>query len=97
MIVEIQVLPRPAGTPNDPYKHVEVAIGVIAAAGVPYEVGALGTTFEASPERAWRISQDAHDACLEAGAESVLTVLKLSQAADDQGPTIAGLTGKFRQ
>lgn len=96
MIVEIQVLPRPAGTPDDPYKHVEAAIAVIASAGVTCQVGALGTTFEASPEIAWRISREAHAACLGAGADSVLTVLKLSQTTDDQGPTIDALTAKFR-
>lgn len=97
MIVEIQVLPRPAGTPDDPYRHVDAAIGVIAAAGVTFEVGALGTTFEAPPEVAWRLCRETHDACLGAGAETVMTVIKLSEAADDGGPTIAGLTAKFRE
>lgn len=97
MIVEIQVLPRPAGSGDDSYRHVEAAIAVVSGAGVNYEVGALGTTFETTPERAWELSQAAHNACLEAGADSVITVLKLAQAAGDRGSTIAGLTGKFRE
>ena len=96
MIVEIQVLPRPAGTSDDPYRHVDAAIAVIQGAGVPYEVGALGTTFEAPADEAWQLSRAVHDACLAAGADSVITNLKLSQAAGDTGPTIAGLVGKFR-
>lgn len=96
MIVEIEVLPRPIGTPDDPYKHVEAAIAVIADAGVTYEVGALGTTFEASADAAWALTRATHDACLAAGAESVVTVVKLAESSGDAGPTIAGLTGKFR-
>lgn len=97
MIVEIQVLPRPAGTPDDPYKHVEAAIAAIAAAGVTYEVGALGTTFEAPADTAWTLSRATHDACLAAGAESVITIVKFAEGAGDTGATIAELTGKFRE
>lgn len=96
MIVEIQVLPRPAGSGDDPYRHVEAAIAVIEAAGVTHEVGALGTTFEAPPDRAWTLCRAAHDACIAAGAESCITMLKLSEAAGDRGPAIADLVGKFR-
>ncbi len=97
MIVEIEVLPRPAGTPDDPYRHVEAAIAAIAAAGVVYEVGALGTTFEAPADTAWALTRATHDACLTSGAESVITIVKLAESAGDSGPTIAGLTGKFRE
>lgn len=96
MIVEIQVIPRPAGTPDEPYRHVEAAIAVISAAAVTFEVGALGTTFEATPDEAWRISREAHDACLQAGADTVTTLVKMAATATDRGPTIAELTGKFR-
>lgn len=96
MIVDIEVLPRPSGTPDEPYRHVEAAIASIADAGVHYEVGALGTTFEAPADEAWAVTRAAHDACLAAGAESVVTIVKLAQSAGDDGPTIAGLTGKFR-
>lgn len=96
MIVEIEVLPRPAGTPDDPYRHVEAAIAVIQQSGVAHEVGALGTTFEAPAEDAWRISRAAHEACLASGADSVITILKISEAAGDSGPSIGALVGKFR-
>ena len=43
MIAEIQVLPRPAGTDDDPHAHVEAAIAVLAATGLHHEVSALGT------------------------------------------------------
>ena len=31
MIAELQVLPRPSGTPDDPHAHVEAAIAVLVA------------------------------------------------------------------
>ena len=34
MIAEIQVIPRPAGTTEDRYKHVDAAIAVIQASGL---------------------------------------------------------------
>ena len=95
MIVEVEVLPHPPGTPEDRYRHVEAAIAAIAAAGVRYEVEALGTTFEAEPDQAWLLVRQVHEAALAAGAESVLTVVKVAQGAAG-GPTMAGLTGKFR-
>ena len=96
MIIEIEVLPQPAGVAGDPYRHVEAAIAAIAGAGVTYEVGALGTTYEAPPEVAWALARRAHEACLSAGAASVVTIVKLAEAAGDEGPTMAALTAKFR-
>jgi uncharacterized protein YqgV (UPF0045/DUF77 family) len=96
VIVEIEVLPQPMGTPDDPYRHVEAAIAEIEGAGVTFEVGALGTTYEASPDVAWTLARQVHDACLAAGARSVLTVVKLAQAVAGEEPTIAALTQKYR-
>jgi uncharacterized protein YqgV (UPF0045/DUF77 family) len=82
MIVEIQCLPTPAGTDAHPYAHVDAAIARIAEAGVRHEVGALGTTFEAPPDRAWQLARAVHEACLAAGAESVVTIVKVAEHAD---------------
>ena len=96
MIAELQVLPRPSGTADDPHAHVESAIASIAAAGVTYEVSALGTTLEGSPDAVWATIRAAHEAPLDAGAEVTISVIKLAQGAEDGGPTMAGLTRKFR-
>ncbi len=97
MIVELQCLPGPAGTPDDPYKHIEAAIAVIQGSGLKYEVGALGTTIEGEPDAVWPVIRAAHEACLDAGADGVVSVLKLEQtSARRVAPTIASLTGKFR-
>lgn len=84
MIVEIEVLPSPPGTPDDPYRHVEAAIAEIQRAGVHYEVGALGTTYEGDPEAAWQLARRVHDACLIAGAASVVTIAKFASRVDGE-------------
>ena len=96
MIVELQCLPNPAGTSNEPYKHIDAAITVIQRAGLGYEIGALGTTVEGKPDELWALMRKVHEACLRAGAEALVTVIKVEQAAIGDGPTIASLTGKFR-
>jgi uncharacterized protein YqgV (UPF0045/DUF77 family) len=97
VIVEIQCLASPAGTPQDPYRHIEAAIAVIQQSGLRYEVGALGTTIEGEPDAVWAVARAAHEACLASGALGLVSVLKVEQAAPGRAaPTIASLTGKFR-
>ena len=96
MIVELQCLASPAGTPDDPYKHVDAAIAVVQGSGLKYEVGALGTTVEGTPDEVWPLMRQVHEACLNAGAQGLVTVIKVEQAVAVDGPTIDSLTGKFR-
>jgi uncharacterized protein YqgV (UPF0045/DUF77 family) len=96
VIVVLQVLPRPAGTADDPHAHVEAAIAVLTASGLHAEVSALGTTFEGSPDDVWAALRAAHEATLEAGAEFVISVVKLAQGVDDAGLSMDRLTAKFR-
>ena len=98
MIVEIECLANPPGTPDNPYKHIEAAIAVIEGSGLNYEVDALGTTFEGEPDAVWPVIRRVHEACLEAGAGSVVTIVKAAQgAAGGPQATIDSLTGKFRR
>lgn len=97
MIVEVQVLPQPPGTSDRPYAHVDAAIGVIKGAGLRYEVGALGTTLEGEPDEVWPLVRRVHEACLQAGATGVLSVVKLAQSAPgERQATMDGLTGPHR-
>jgi uncharacterized protein YqgV (UPF0045/DUF77 family) len=96
MIVELQCLASPAGTPDDPYKHVDAAIAVVQGSGLKYEVGALGTTVEGAPDEVWPLMRQVHEACLNAGAQGLVTVIKVEQTVAVDGPTIDSLTGKFR-
>lgn len=79
MIMEIQVLPTPMGTADEPYAYVDAAIAAIAGSGLAYEVGALGTVVEGEADDIWDLARAAHDATLASGAESVMTNVKLAE------------------
>lgn len=93
MIVEIQVLPTPAGTAQDPHAHVEAAIAVIAASGLTYEVGPLGTSVEGPPEEIWPLLRAVHEAPRVAGSETTISVIKVAEGIER---TMGDLTAKFR-
>lgn len=97
MIAEIQVVPRPAGTAADRYKHIDAAIAVIQASGLIYEVHGMGTVVEGPPEKVWPLLQAVHQATLEAGAERTLSIIKVSSGAEAGGPSVADLVRKFRK
>jgi uncharacterized protein (TIGR00106 family) len=97
MIAEVQVIPRPAGTADNRYKHVDAAIAVIQASGLRYEVHAMGTVVEGPPEKIWPLLQAVHQATLEAGAERTLSIIKVSGSAKAGGPSVDDLVRKFRQ
>lgn len=96
VIVEIECLPMPPGTAESPYVNVEAAIAVIQASGLKYEVSALGSTFEGEPDAVWPLIRRVHEATLSAGAKSVVSIVKLFEAAAEEPPTMSSLTSKFR-
>jgi uncharacterized protein YqgV (UPF0045/DUF77 family) len=97
VIVEIECLANPPGTPDDRYRHIEAAIAVIQASGLKFEVDALGSTVEGEPDELWALLRRVHEACLEAGADSLVSVIKVAQAREPaRQSTMASLTGKFR-
>lgn len=98
MIMEIECLANPPGTPDSRYRHIEAAIAVIEQSGLHYEVDALGTTVEGDPDQLWPLLRRVHEACLESGADSLVTVVKVAQTSPRlPQSTIASLTGKFRE
>ena len=98
MIVEIQCIPTPSGTDGRRYAHVEAAIAQIQRSGVRYEVGALGTTLEGEPDLVWPLLRDVHVACLDSGAESVISVIKIAEAGQRiAGPGIDDLVADYRE
>jgi len=84
LIAEIQCLAQPAGTRDDRYAHIDAAIAVLRASGLRHEVGALGTTVEGEPDAMWPLLRRVHEACLAAGADSVVSVVKLAETAPGQ-------------
>ena len=97
MIAEIQCLPNPTGDADNKYAHIEPAIAVIEGCGLTYEVDALGTTVEGTPDEVWALLRAVHEASVTSGADSLVTVIKLAEAAPGrESSTIDSLTGKFR-
>ena len=96
MLAQIQVSPRPSGTNDRPYAHVDAAIAVIQESGLVHEVGAMGTTVEGGPDEVWALLRRVHEATLAAGADAVMSHITIGQGAGDAGPTIADLVTKFR-
>lgn len=95
MIVEIQVLPSPPGTSERRWANVEAAIAVIRSSGLSYEVGPLGTCVEGEPAEVWPLLRQVHEATLDAGADGVMTVVKISEARGE-GPTMTDLVAPWR-
>jgi uncharacterized protein YqgV (UPF0045/DUF77 family) len=97
MIIEIECMAHPPGTPDDRYRHIDAAIAVVQRSGLQYEVSALGTTVEGDPDTLWALAREVHEACLASGADSLLTFVKFEQTRDPASqPTMASLTAKFR-
>jgi uncharacterized protein (TIGR00106 family) len=71
--VAVQVLPLT----DDPFPVVDAAISAIAASGVKYEVGPMETVMEGTLDELLEVAKHAHLACFEAGAEQVVTVIKI--------------------
>ncbi len=95
MIIEIQVVPKPSGNEESRYYFVERALDVIKASGIRYEVGALGTTLEGEPDELWQVLRAIHRAPLDAGADSILTYIKISEQRETP-ITMDQLTGPHR-
>lgn len=90
--VGVQVLPLN----EDPYPIVDAAIKVIQDSGVKYEVGPLETILEGDDlDRLVEIAKSAHRACFKAGADKVVTIIKIADALE--GTTIEGKVGKYRK
>lgn len=83
MLIHVHVAPTPMGDENGRYTCVEGAIRVIEESGLEYEVGALGTTVQGPAERLWPLMQELHDSCFTAGADTVMTHIRILQSKDD--------------
>jgi len=88
--VAVQVLPLH----EDVYRIVDRAIAVIAESGVKYEVGPMETTMEGQLDTLLEVAKQAHLACFEAGAEKVVTLIKIGDSIS--GTSIEGKVAKYR-
>lgn len=70
-----QVIP---GTKDvHPYTVVDKAIEVVKNSGIQYEVGPMETTMEGELDELLEIVKEAQEACMAAGAERVMTLIKI--------------------
>ncbi len=89
--VAVQVLPLV----EDVFPVVDKAIEVIARSGVKYEVGPMETVMEGPLDRLLEVAKEAHLACFEAGAEKVMTIIKIADRTC--GTTIEEKVAKYRE
>jgi len=89
--VAVQVLPMVP----ELYPVVDRAIRVIQDSGVKYEVGPMETTMEGPLDRLLEVAKAAHLACFEAGAEKVVTIIKIGDRIG--GTTIEEKVGRYRR
>jgi len=89
--VAVQVLPLI----EDAYPIVDRAIQIISESGVKYEVGPMETVMEGPLDQLLEVAKSAHLACFEAGAEKVVTIIKIGDAVS--GTSIDDKVRKYRQ
>lgn len=90
--VSFQVLPKVPE--QDTYAVVDKAIQVVQKSGVKYEVGPMETTMEGELDQLLEIVKQAQQACVDAGATRVMTLVKIDYAPG--GVTMAEKVGKYR-
>lgn len=90
--VSFQVIPQVRG--GNSYAVVDRAIEVVQRSGVKYEVGPMETTMEGELDELLEIVKRAQQACIDAGATRVMTLVKIDYAPG--GVTMAEKVGKYR-
>ncbi|AEG58428.1 thiamine-binding protein [Desulforamulus ruminis] len=90
--VSFQVIPKVADECT--YAVVDKAIEVVRKSGVKYEVGPMETTMEGELEPLLEIVKEAQQACVEAGASRVMTIIKIDYCPS--GVTMEEKIGKYR-
>ncbi|GBF11876.1 MTH1187 family thiamine-binding protein [Tepidibacillus infernus] len=90
--VSFQVIPKVPD--QDTYRVVDLAIDVVKKAGVKYEVGPMETTMEGELDQLLEIVKEAQQVCVEAGAERVMTIIKIDY--HPQGVTMEEKVRKYR-
>jgi uncharacterized protein YqgV (UPF0045/DUF77 family) len=89
--VSFQVIP----ICEDPYPVVDKAIEVVQRSGVEYEVGPHETTMQGELDQLLEIVKAGHRACFEAGAQRVVTFVKIVDVVG--GTSISEKVGKYRE
>lgn len=89
--VSVQVLPLC----DDPFPLIDRAIRVIQDSGVRYEVDPMETVMEGPLDTLLQVAKAAHLACMEAGAERLVTLIKIGDRRE--GTSMDGKVSKYRE
>jgi len=79
--IALQILP--SSKTIHPYALVDKAIEVIAASGIRYKVTPFETVMEGSYNDIMKVVKLAQEACYEAGADSLMTYVKIQTSKTD--------------
>lgn len=79
--IALQVLPTSATL--HPYLIVDKAIEVIASSGLRYKVTPFETVMEGNYDEIMKVVKQAQEACYEAGADSMMTYIKIQTSKGD--------------
>ena len=79
--IALQILP--SSKTIHPYALVDKAIEVIANSGLRYKVCPFETVMEGKYDAIMKVVKQAQDACYKAGAESLMTYLKIQSSLND--------------
>lgn len=90
--IALQILPTSKTV--HPYSIVDAAIAVIAASGLKYRVTPFETVMEGSYDRIMEVVKLAQQACYDAGAENLMTYLKI-QSNGNGDVSIEDKIGKY--
>lgn len=92
-LMSVQVIPKvPEG--EHPYDYVDIAIEMIAASGLKYEVNVLDTTIEGELSELFALIEKINTELTARGAVSVM--LQIKTAYHPTGITSESLVGKYR-
>lgn len=79
--IALQILP--SSKTIHPYSLVDKAIEVIANSGLRYKVTPFETVMEGNYDDIMKVVKLAQEACYEAGAESLMTYIKIQSSVSD--------------
>ena len=89
--IALQILP--SSKTIHPYALVDAAIEVIIASGLKYKVTPFETVMEGTYDEIMTVVKQAQEACYEAGADSLMTYVKIQSSREDV--TIGDKMGKY--
>jgi uncharacterized protein YqgV (UPF0045/DUF77 family) len=82
-IVNIALQVLPTSKNHHPYDIVDKAIEAIEASGIKYQVTPFETVMEGTYDEIMSVIKTAQEACYLAGAESVMTYIKIQTSLND--------------